>query len=97
MIFGMTASELTTLMGPMGVLLTVIGGGLWKLIQRADARAKAREDDFESRIVSLETTIRHMHSRETIFFRRVIQLEEAMRAKGLEPPPTIGWPLPEDV
>lgn len=96
MIFGMQASEIATLLGAVATPMGLIGVGLKTLISRADARAKAREDGFEKRIADLEAKIDRMAQREIVLFRRVFELEGIMRARGIDLPASVGWPLPED-
>lgn len=96
MIFGMSASEVSTLMTAIAVPLGVVGAGLKTMIARADARAKDREDDFEARIDKLEKTIQSMAQRELVLLRRVFELEGIMRARGIDLPATPGWPFAEN-
>lgn len=113
-IFGITPAELGAILSQAGAITGLVGGGVWKLIQRADARAKEREAEIEKRSkdreadlisriekveaanVELHKEIRRLLGRERVMLHRVVQLEEFMRAKGIEAPPLQGWPLPID-
>ena len=79
-------------LGAIGGLLTIVLGGAWKLVERADKRAQARESEIKERIAKLEMKIEEMEKRENIYLRRIYQLEGVIKASGASPPDMIGWP-----
>lgn len=85
------------LLTPAGVtaiagLLTVVVGAFWKLIERADARARDRDAATNARIARLEAKIAELEKREDLYLRRIYQLEAVIRQATIALPDMDGWP-----
>lgn len=77
----------------IATLLTVIVGAFWKLIERADRRARDRDAATNDRIARLEAKIAELEKREDLYLRRIYQLEGVLHAATIVPPEMEGWPL----
>jgi hypothetical protein len=89
----------------IGGLLLVLGGGAkWALTfvdaklteaaKREEASRQEMRDHLETQIKDLQSTVEMLAARESIYLKRILQLEAFIQGqKGLEMPTLQGWPL----
>ena len=87
----------------IGGLLTVLGGGVAWIAARMDAKDKAVKDLLTEQIEALRDEVEiqakqiaahqlQAAQRESLFFRRIYDLESSIHKNGHDMPATIGWP-----
>lgn len=99
----MTPQDIMLILGGIGALLASLGGASKWILTYIDAKAKeaidaeklARKelkDYMDGEIRALTTQLTAVSTREAFYFRRILQLEAYLQAKGIDLPSMEGWP-----
>jgi hypothetical protein len=99
----MTVQDIMIILSGIGALLVSLGtAAKWILtyidektkeaLKRADASQSELRTHLEREIKTLTEQLNSVSRRETLYFRRILQLENYLREKGLDLPTMDGWP-----
>lgn len=99
----MNVSDVMLILGGVASLLVSLGGAAKWILGYIDSKTKEALQKTENAQAELRSHLdREIHSlteqlnivtqRESLYFRRIIQLEAFLREKGLDLPSMEGWP-----
>ena len=92
LILGGVASLLVSLGGAAKWILTYIDTKTNEALQKTEKAQAELRSHLEREIHQLTEQLNIVTQRESLYYRRIIQLESFLREKGLDLPPLDGWP-----